>query len=112
MLDKGDKYFCEFCQVRQEAFKKMKIKSLPNVLLLHLKRFKFVEKLGRFVKLSHRVDFPDTLILPSADSNVKLSYSLNAIVAHIGSGMRVGHYVTIVKVKDNWFLFDDDDVSV
>jgi ubiquitin C-terminal hydrolase len=41
--------------------KRMKIKKLPNILAVHLKRFKFQEQLGRFSKLSHRVCFTEKL---------------------------------------------------
>jgi hypothetical protein len=36
----------------------MKVKTLPPILLLHLKRFKYQEDLGRYIKLSYRVAFP------------------------------------------------------
>ncbi|KAG8893633.1 hypothetical protein FRC00_010247, partial [Tulasnella sp. 408] len=36
----------------------MKIKTLPPILLLHLKRFKYQEELQKYVKLSYRVAFP------------------------------------------------------
>ena len=42
----------------QEAHKRMRIKRLPNVLALHLKRFKYMEQLQRFKKLSYRIAFP------------------------------------------------------
>lgn len=38
----------------QEAQKRMVIKRPPNVLLLHLKRFKYTEHLGRIKKLPYR----------------------------------------------------------
>ena len=36
----------------------MRIKRLPTVLALHLKRFKYVDNMSRHVKVSHRVVFP------------------------------------------------------
>jgi ubiquitin carboxyl-terminal hydrolase 12/46 len=51
-----DKFFCDTCGSLQEAEKRMKIKKLPNVLALHLKRFKFIDNM--FKKLSYRVVFP------------------------------------------------------
>jgi ubiquitin C-terminal hydrolase len=53
-----NKYFCEVCSGLQEAEKRMKIKKLPNILALHLKRFKYQEDLQRFIKLTCRVVFP------------------------------------------------------
>jgi ubiquitin carboxyl-terminal hydrolase 12/46 len=57
------KYYCETCNSKQEAEKRMRIKKLPKVLALHLKRFKFVGMLNKFVKLTYRVVFPFELRL-------------------------------------------------
>lgn len=55
----GDqKYYCENCCSKQEAQKRMRVKKLPKLLALHLKRFKYVEHLSRYTKLSYRVLFP------------------------------------------------------
>lgn len=93
---------------------RMKIKKLPNLLALHLKRFKYQEESQRFMKLAYRVVFPFELRLfntiddaPNADR----LYKLWAIVVHIGQGLHHGHYVAIIKSGDKWLLFDDDTVS-
>ena len=36
----------------------MRVKKLPQILALHLKRFKYMEQLNRYTKLSYRVVFP------------------------------------------------------
>lgn len=41
----------------------LRVKVLPQILVLHLKRFKYMEHVGRFVKLSYRVAFPFELKL-------------------------------------------------
>ena len=46
-LDAEDKFFCERCQCLQEAQKRMKVKQLPQILCLHLKRFKYIEQFDR-----------------------------------------------------------------
>ena len=43
---------------------RMRVKTLPSTLIVHLKRFKYVEELSRFSKLSHRVTFPLELRIP------------------------------------------------
>lgn len=66
---------------------RMKIKRLPNVLALHLKRFKYQENLGRYVKLSYRVPFPTQLRLPNTSDDAEdpdRLYELFAVVVHIG----------------------------
>ena len=53
-LSDEDKFYCDVCCSHQEATRRMRIKKLPSILALHLKRFKFVEHLGRLKKLSCR----------------------------------------------------------
>ncbi|CAH1427781.1 unnamed protein product [Lactuca virosa] len=57
-LNAEDKFFCDKCCSLQEAQKRMKIKKPPQILVIHLKRFKYIEQLGRYKKLSYRVVFP------------------------------------------------------
>ncbi|EEC12402.1 ubiquitin-specific protease, putative [Ixodes scapularis] len=52
------KYYCENCCSKQEAQKRMRVKKLPMILALHLKRFKYTEQQNRHTKLSYRVVFP------------------------------------------------------
>lgn len=63
LLYHGNKFYCDICRSYQEAEKRMKIFSSPPILVLHLKRFKYMEKLSRFSKLNYRVPFPTTLRL-------------------------------------------------
>ena len=65
----------------------MKIKRLPHVLALHLKRFKYQETLGRYTKLFYRVPFPTQLRLPNTSDDTEdpdRLYELFAVVVHIG----------------------------
>jgi ubiquitin C-terminal hydrolase len=65
----------------------MKIKKLPNVLALHLKRFKYQEDLKKYIKLTYRVAFPFELRLFNTVDDVEdpdRLYELFGIVIHIG----------------------------
>ncbi|XP_077085614.1 ubiquitin carboxyl-terminal hydrolase 12 [Siphateles boraxobius] len=108
------KYYCEQCRSKQEAQKRMRVKKLPMILALHLKRFKYMDQLHRYTKLSYRVVFPLELRLfnTSGDAtNPERLYDLVAVVVHCGSGPNRGHYITIVKSHGFWLLFDDDIVE-
>ena len=65
----------------------MKIKRLPNILAVHLKRFKYQEDLERFSKLSDRVNFTESLGIFNttelAENRDKI-YKLCSIIIHIG----------------------------
>lgn len=115
MLCARNKFFCDTCSGLQEAEKRMKIKKQPNVLALHLKRFKYEESMGRFVKLAYRVVFPMELrlnnISDDADEPDKL-YRLYGLIVHIGQGPHHGHYVAILRISTRWFLFDDETIRI
>lgn len=66
---------------------RMRVKKLPMILALHLKRFKYMEQLHRYTKLSYRVVFPLELRLfnTSGDAvNLDRMYDLVAVVVHCG----------------------------
>ncbi|CAB3401346.1 unnamed protein product [Caenorhabditis bovis] len=111
----GDqKYFCETCSSKQEAQKRMRIKKPPQLLALHLKRFKYVDSLNRHTKLSYRVLFPLELRLFNVSddaTNGDRLYDLVAAVVHCGATPNRGHYITLVKSNSFWLLFDDDIVE-
>ncbi|OAX39528.1 cysteine proteinase [Rhizopogon vinicolor AM-OR11-026] len=114
MLCQKNKFFCDGCCDLQEAEKRMKIKRLPNVLALHLKRFKYQEDVQKYIKLAYRVAFPFELRLFNTIDDVENPdrlYELFAIVVHIGSGPNHGHYVSIIKTMGSWLVFDDETVD-
>ena len=55
-LGENDPWFCPKCKDLKQAWKKFEIYSLPNLLIIHLKRFVFTNRYGQ--KLSTLVDFP------------------------------------------------------
>ena len=66
---------------------RMRVKKLPMILALHLKRFKYMDQLHRYTKLSYRVVFPLELRLfnTSGDAtNPDRMYDLVAVVVHCG----------------------------
>jgi ubiquitin carboxyl-terminal hydrolase 9/13 len=115
MLCERNKFHCDNCGGLQEAEKRMKIKRLPKVLALHLKRFKYTEDLQRLQKLFHKVVYPYHLRLFNTTDDAEdpdRLYELYAVVIHIGGGPYHGHYVSIIKTHDRgWLLFDDEMVE-
>ncbi|PNW81539.1 hypothetical protein CHLRE_06g250750v5 [Chlamydomonas reinhardtii] len=116
MLDRDDKFFCDHCCCLQEAKKRMLLRSVPPCLILHLKRFKYVEAQGRMRKLMYRVVFPMELKLANTTSDDPAApdtlYSLTAVVVHVGSGPHHGHYVSLIKSGSQWMFFDDETVEL
>ncbi|KFY40823.1 hypothetical protein V494_03298 [Pseudogymnoascus sp. VKM F-4513 (FW-928)] len=115
MLCERNKFHCDNCGGLQEAEKRMKIKRLPKILTLHLKRFKYTEDLTRLQKLFHRVVYPYHLRMFNTTDDAEdpdRLYELYAVVVHIGGNAYHGHYISIIKTQDRgWLLFDDEMVE-
>ncbi|KAK2600230.1 hypothetical protein QQS21_005026 [Conoideocrella luteorostrata] len=115
MLCERNKFHCDHCGGLQEAEKRMKVKRLPKILTLHLKRFKYTEDYSRLQKLFHRVVYPYHLRMFNTTDDAgdpDRLYELYAVVVHIGGNAYHGHYVSIIKTKDRgWLLFDDEMVE-
>lgn len=115
----SDFFRCDNCDSAVERKKQLSIDKLPNLLVIHLKRFDTVN----FRKILQEVDFPVDRLLNLApflsmrryaDSTTKLPtfpYALSAVVNHEGS-MEQGHYTTFVKVEGHWFHCDDHHVDL
>lgn len=113
-LGPEDMWYCPGCKKHCQASKKLDLWRLPEILVIHLKRFSY----SRFFKnkLETYVDFPvDNLDLSPyiAYRSGELSnhYMLYAVSNHYGS-MGGGHYTAFVHHGgDRWYDFDDSHVS-
>lgn len=112
MLCERNKFHCDKCSGLQEAEKRMKIKRLPRILALHLKRFEYNEDYTMLHKLFHRVVYPFHLRIFNTTDDVEdpdRLYELYAVIVHLGTTPFHGHYVSIIKTKElGWLLFDDE----
>ncbi|KAE8692978.1 Ubiquitin carboxyl-terminal hydrolase 8 [Hibiscus syriacus] len=112
-LGPEDMWYCPGCKEHRQASKKLDLWRLPEILVIHLKRFSY----NRFLKnkLETFVDFPiDDLDLSDyiGSRNSKLSnrYMLYAVSNHYGS-MGGGHYTAFVHHGGGqWYEFDDSHV--
>uniref|UniRef100_A0AAX7U5P9 Ubiquitin carboxyl-terminal hydrolase n=1 Tax=Astatotilapia calliptera TaxID=8154 RepID=A0AAX7U5P9_ASTCA len=110
--------YCPVCKKHQLSTKKLDLWSLPEVLIIHLKRFSYTkftrEKLDSIVEFPLRdLDFSGFLLRKTLSSEEPPSrYDLIAVSNHYG-GLRDGHYTTYAKNKDNgqWYYFDDSKVT-
>ncbi|XP_010864114.1 ubiquitin carboxyl-terminal hydrolase 11 isoform X1 [Esox lucius] len=117
-LEEENPWYCPTCKKHQLATKKLDLWSLPEVLIIHLKRFSYT-KYSR-EKLDIIVDFPlrhldfSGFLLKKAGTNGEppSRYDLIAVSNHYG-GLRDGHYTSYAWNKDNgqWYYFDDSKVT-
>jgi len=115
LLTGDNKYKCDKCNKLVDAKKKIYIWDLPEILIIHLKRFK---NNGMMItKTNSKIDFPlENLQLNNYVKGINKqiknnSYELYALCEHRG-GYGFGHYVSYCKnvINNKWYEFDDDKI--
>ncbi|XP_005726060.1 ubiquitin carboxyl-terminal hydrolase 31 isoform X2 [Pundamilia nyererei] len=135
-LAPDDAWRCPHCKQLQQGRIKLSLWTLPDVLILHLKRFR--QEGDRRVKMQNMVRFPlmgmdmaphvvkrsqSSWSLPSHWSPWRRSYGLGrnpddylydlyAVCNHHGN-MHGGHYTAYCKnsIDGQWYCFDDSEVT-
>ncbi|KIP08809.1 hypothetical protein PHLGIDRAFT_361006 [Phlebiopsis gigantea 11061_1 CR5-6] len=133
-LGEDDLWYCPQCKKHQQATKRFDLWSVPDVLVVHLKRFSNSRILRD--KIDTFVEFPltgldltsmigerkvannlaaageDLLALGLDDTEEPLVYDLFAVDEHLG-GLGGGHYRAYAynTTDDTWYHFDDSYVS-
>lgn len=124
-LADSELYYCSNCKTKQRSTKKFWIRRLPNVLCLHLKRFRWNNYFR--TKLDNYVQFPvegldmTKFILSNMvtqemhetrGSGIGSSlYDLAAVIVHHGSGAGSGHYTAFATHEGHWYHFNDSTVT-
>lgn len=115
-LDAADEWYCSRCKAHVRAEKKLDLWHLPEVLVVHLKRFSY-SKYTRD-KIDATVEFPirgldlGRAVLSASASAPQHLYDLFAVSNHYG-GLGGGHYTAHCRMPDDskWYSFDDSHVQ-
>ena len=127
-----EQYNCTNCDERRSAQKQTRIRKLPAILCVHVKRFG-MKQLGNgsFVpeKYEGKMDFSLTLDMapyttrpPTRNGDAKKKgssnekdkayvYDLDCVVVHQGEHAQNGHYFAFCRQDNKWYRFDDEIVS-
>lgn len=113
VLGSNDLWYCPACKEHRQATKKIELWSVPDILTIHLKRFKSYRSFSD--KVDTTVEFPIEgldLTFHVSGRDKGLIYDLFAVDNHFG-GLGGGHYTSYVKnfVDGKWYYFDDSRVS-
>ena len=115
VMDGDNKINCEQCNIKRTCHKHLLLKSLPNILVISLKRFEFDYdtmlkfKLNKYFAFPHILDMKDYLIENNTETNTE--YELTGITIHLGVS-DYGHYYDLIKGPDNkWYKFNDTNVT-
>lgn len=124
-LEGNEKYYCRKCKDHRTSTKTLSLFKLPQVLVVHLKRFSYGHSSHSRSKIGAHVDIPRELDLsqyapplapPSRGrpAEPKPHYRLFAVSNHSG-GTGGGHYTAHCNVSADlnagqWYTFNDSQV--
>jgi ubiquitin carboxyl-terminal hydrolase 4/11/15 len=109
VLGADDQWYCSNCKTHVQASKKIDLWSMPEVLIVHLKRFQYAR--GFRNKIESTIEFPcaDDEVLDISEfmppgalavHDKSLKYRLFGISNHMGS-LYSGHYTALAKLWED-----------
>eukprot|EP00510_Aplanochytrium_minuta_P006908 CAMPEP_0184029050 /NCGR_PEP_ID=MMETSP0955-20130417/40_1 /TAXON_ID=627963 /ORGANISM="Aplanochytrium sp, Strain PBS07" /LENGTH=706 /DNA_ID=CAMNT_0026314015 /DNA_START=306 /DNA_END=2426 /DNA_ORIENTATION=- len=126
LLTGQEQYYCAKCKEHRDCTKKIRLQRLPEVLVIHLKRFSNTRKLATPVELpvdclnvekycnSDCIKAAESGSAQLSESKVSslFEYKLVGVVNHMGS-LYGGHYTAdcFNAAEGKWFNFNDASVS-
>lgn len=122
-LDERNAWYCPSCRQHVCALKMIALWSVPDILILHLKRFTFDTCMtsGGMLrsKMDYTVDFPiekldlTKHILGPIDENAPPVYRLFGVSEHTGPTANSGHYTATVRnsIDSQWYRCNDSHVG-
>jgi ubiquitin carboxyl-terminal hydrolase 8 len=123
-LDERDAYYCPNCRRHVCALKLIALWTIPDILILHLKRFTFDTCMlsGGMLrsKIDNKVEFPinnldlTKIMLGPIDPAAPPIYNLFGVSEHIGATANSGHYTATVRnsVDGQWYRCNDSQVGL
>lgn len=115
LLFGANKFLCAHCKVKNDSKKRLLFKTLPNVLILHLKRFdNYGRKIQRFIRYSNELDMGKYLANPGKTlENMEggTKYRLYSVLIHNGYSSDSGHYYSFLKSEKGWYEMNDSFVE-
>ena len=93
-LEKDNMWFCEKCNKKRVASKKLEVSEWP---IIKLKRFNYNEN-GQY-KINKKIISP---------LKWRHNYKLKGGIVHLGGSMESGHYIYFGNYFGNWYVFNDE----
>lgn len=99
VLSENDAWYCPRCKEHRRATKKFELWKLPDILVMHFKRFRssraFRDKIDCLIDFPLELDMSDRVVCPPEDGK-SMEYELFAVDNHYG-GLGGGHYTAFAR---------------
>ncbi|KAJ8660699.1 hypothetical protein O0I10_003747 [Lichtheimia ornata] len=121
LLSEEDLWYCPRCKEHKRASKKFDLWRLPEILVVHLKRFTHTrswrDKIDDFIDFPLKeLDLTDRVLSVKNPDDIpkdeRYIYDLYGVDNHFG-GMGGGHYTACAQnwMDEKWYNFDDSHVT-
>jgi ubiquitin carboxyl-terminal hydrolase 8 len=98
-------WVCDNCRFKSSSQKSIKLWKNPKLLVLSVKRFTpDLRKINEIIDIPEYIDIEEHTI-----GKTYTKYRLVSVSCHHGS-IDSGHYISVCKVNDHWFAYDDEQV--
>jgi ubiquitin C-terminal hydrolase len=97
-LDSDERPVCGHCKRPTKSTKQISLARLPQVLILHLKKF---------TNDGYKLTSPEIQIDNHLTFNGTSRYRLKACISHHGHSSSSGHYTSHCEYSSRWLHFDD-----
>ena len=98
---------CSNCHSQNSTKKITTISALPRILVIHLSRFRGLQKINNFVRFPEHASIKYKI----DDNEYNQQYRVMGVVVHIGPSIAQGHYVCYVRAGENWMKANDETVT-
>ena len=105
ILNFSNKHYCNFCQMKTNAWQMNALYSSPEYLIINLNR-------GKGKSLNVHIDIYENININNyveckCDNNN--NYRLISLITHLGISGTAGHYIAFcfVEREKDWFKFND-----
>ncbi|EGD93422.1 ubiquitin C-terminal hydrolase Ubp8 [Trichophyton tonsurans CBS 112818] len=111
----ASEYGCTQCNSNMGVTKQLRLRKLPVILCMQLKRFERNRSVSE--KVETKVTYPASINMmpyttsPRSENRSQFQYDLLSVVVHIGD-IDSGHYLAYCRHGEQWFKFNDDRVTV
>ena len=102
-----NEYNCEKCNTTGKAKERTLLTLLPNYITIQLLRFK-----NDGSKINKSIDVPLRLNFDNYSYKMRdMNYELTSVICHIDFSIMSGHYISVIKRSNNWYIQNDNDVK-
>jgi ubiquitin C-terminal hydrolase len=108
IIDNNNLWKCSNCKNESNNYRTIKLINTPKTLMIQFKRHISGSKNSKKIDYPNILNIKNYKIINEEHNN---KYELFSVISHIGDCFNSGHYYSICKDNDDFYLFNDSHVN-